>query len=132
MFLCDNVFQVLGMKILEVVFGCVCMSMLVCSDMFNGYVICYGGFIFVLVDSSFVFVCNSCNFNIVVLGCSIEYVVLVLCNDVLIVEVQECMLVGCIGVYDIIVSNQDGKIIVLFWGKFYCIKGEVIIGLLVV
>jgi acyl-CoA thioesterase len=125
----DNASQALGMKILEIAPGRARMSMLVRSDMLNGHATCHGGFIFALADSSFAFACNSRNLNTVASGCSIDYVAPAMRNDVLIAEAQERTLAGRTGVYDITVSNQDGKIIALFRGKSYRIRGEVISGL---
>ncbi|MDR6396040.1 hydroxyphenylacetyl-CoA thioesterase PaaI [Herbaspirillum seropedicae] len=125
----DNASQALGMKILEIAPGRARMSMLVRSDMLNGHATCHGGFIFALADSTFAFACNSHNLNTVASGCSIEYVAPALRNDMLIAEAQERSLAGRTGVYDITVSNQDGKTIALFRGKSYRIRGEVISGL---
>ena len=125
----DNASQALGMKILEIAPGRARMSMLVRSDMLNGHATCHGGFIFALADSTFAFACNSRNLNTVASGCSIEYVAPALRNDMLIAEAQERSLAGRTGVYDITVSNQDGKTIALFRGKSYRIRGEVISGL---
>lgn len=129
MYLRDNASRALGMKILEIAPGRARMSMLVRSDMLNGHATCHGGFIFALADSSFAFACNSRNLNTVASGCSIDYVAPAMRNDVLIAEAQERTLAGRTGVYDITVSNQDGKIIALFRGKSYRIRGEVISGL---
>jgi len=129
MFPRDNASQALGMRILEVAPGRARMSMLVRSDMLNGHATCHGGFIFALADSCFAFACNSRNLNTVASGCSIEYVAPALRNDVLTAEAQERSLSGRTGVYDITVNNQDGKLIALFRGKSYRIKGEVISGL---
>ncbi|QDD66382.1 hydroxyphenylacetyl-CoA thioesterase PaaI [Herbaspirillum seropedicae] len=125
----DNASQALGMKILDIAPGRARMSMLVRSDMLNGHATCHGGFIFALADSTFAFACNSRNLNTVASGCSIEYVAPALRNDMLIAEAQERSLAGRTGVYDITVSNQDGKTIALFRGKSYRIRGEVISGL---
>ncbi|MFJ3057126.1 hydroxyphenylacetyl-CoA thioesterase PaaI [Herbaspirillum sp. NPDC087042] len=125
----DNASQALGLKILDVGPGHARMSMLVRGDMLNGHATCHGGFIFCLADSTFAFACNSRNLNTVASGCSIEYVAPAFRNDVLTAHAQERMLAGRTGVYDITVSNQDGKLIALFRGKSYRIKGEVIAGL---
>lgn len=125
----DNASQALGMKILDIGPGRARMSMLVRSDMLNGHATCHGGFIFALADSTFAFACNSRNLSTVASGCSIDYVAPAVRNDVLTAEAQERTLAGRTGVYDITVSNQDGKIIALFRGKSYRIRGEVINGL---
>jgi len=125
----DNASQALGMKILEIAPGRARMSMLVRSDMLNGHATCHGGFIFALADSAFAFSCNSRNQATVASGCSIEYLAPGAVNDVLTAEAIEQSLAGRTGVYDITVTNQDGKRIALFRGKSYRIKGEVIAGL---
>lgn len=125
----DNATQSLGMKIEEVRPGYARLSMLVRSDMLNGHATCHGGFIFTLSDSAFAFSCNSRNLNTVASGCSIEYVAPAFVNDTLTAEAKEQALAGRTGVYDITVTNQAGKLIALFRGKSYRIKGEVIAGL---
>ncbi|WP_050468006.1 hydroxyphenylacetyl-CoA thioesterase PaaI [Herbaspirillum chlorophenolicum] len=125
----DNATQSLGMKILEVRPGYSRLSMLVRSDMLNGHASCHGGFIFSLADSAFAFSCNSRNQNTVAAGCTIDYVAPAFVNDVLTAEAVEQALAGRTGVYDITVTNQDGKKIAFFRGKSYRIKGEVIAGL---
>lgn len=120
MFVDDVVSWMLGLCIIEIVFGCVVVMMMVCVDMFNGFVICYGGLIVMFVDLVFVFVCNSCNVLMVVLGFGIDIFKLVWFGDVLMVMVEEILLVGCIGFYDIMVKNQNGELIVVFCGCFYC------------
>ena len=125
----DNATQALGMKIHEVRPGYARLSMLVRSDMLNGHASCHGGFIFALADSAFAFSCNSRNQATVASGCSIEYLAPGAVNDVLTAEAIEQSLAGRTGVYDITVTNQDGKRIALFRGKSYRIKGEVIAGL---
>jgi len=122
----DSATQSLGMQIHQVKPGYARLSMLVCSDMLNGHQTCHGGFIFTLADSAFAFSCNSRNLNTVASGCSIDYVAPAFANDVLTAEAQERALAGRTGVYDITVSNQDGKTIALFRGKSYRIRGEVV------
>ena len=125
----DNATQSLGMQIHEVRPGYARLSMTVRADMLNGHASCHGGFIFALADSAFAFSCNSRNQVTVASGCSIEYLAPGALNDVLTAEATEQSLAGRTGVYDILVSNQDGKRIALFRGKSYRIKGEVIAGM---
>ncbi len=125
----DNATQGLGMKIHEVRPGYARLSMQIRSDMLNGHASCHGGFIFALADSAFAFSCNSRNQTTVASGCSIEYLAPGALHDVLTAEAIEQSLAGRTGVYDILVSNQEGKRIALFRGKSYRIKGEVIAGL---
>ena len=104
------------------------LSMPVRPDMLNGHQTCHGGFIFALADSAFAFACNSHNRNTVASGCSIDYLAPGREGDVLTAHAVEQSRAGRLGLYDIIVTNQDGVRIALFRGKSYQISGEVISG----
>jgi acyl-CoA thioesterase len=125
----DTASQGLGIKLVKVGPGFARMSMTVRPDMLNGHRTCHGGFIYTLADSAFAFACNSYNQNTVASGCTIDYVAPGFEGDVLHAEAVEQSRSGRTGVYDITVSNQDGKRIALFRGKSYQIKGEIISGL---
>lgn len=130
---CESMYDVdvcscwFGMCVEVVVLGYVWFFMMVWFEFFNGYCICYGGLIFMLVDLVFVFVCNSYNYNIVVVGCSVEFLCLVYGGDVFVVEVIEQVLFGCYGIYDVCLINQVGEVVVMFCGKFVQICGYVIL-----
>ena len=102
------------------------VTMQVQSSMVNGLGLCHGGFIFTLADSTFAFACNSYNIQAVAAGCSIEYLAPGYEGDLLQAEATEQAQSGRTGVYDIVVSNQDGKKIALFRGKSHQLKGAVI------
>ena len=122
----DRATQALGMTLDEIRPGYARMTMTVRADMLNGHDTCHGGFIFALADSTFAFACNSHNQNTVASGCSIDYLAPGWLNDVLTAEGIEQSLAGRSGVYDILVTNQDGRRIALFRGRSSRIKGEVV------
>ncbi|MES3026184.1 MAG: hydroxyphenylacetyl-CoA thioesterase PaaI [Pseudomonadota bacterium] len=126
MFERDPASQALGMLLDEVRPGYARMTMPVRADMINGHQICHGGFIFALADSSFAFACNSHNFNTVAAGCSIEFLAPGREGDVLTAEAVEQALAGKTGVYDIKVSNQEGRAVALFRGKSHRVSGLVV------
>ena len=126
MFERDHATQALGIEIVEIQPGAARMQMVVRKDMLNGHQTCHGGFIFALADSSFAFVCNSYNIQTVAAGCSIEYLAPGFEGDLLQAEASEQVRSGKTGVYDVLVTNQDGKKIALFRGKSHQLKGEVI------
>jgi acyl-CoA thioesterase len=125
----DRASQALGMKIVEVRPGYARMTMTVRNDMLNGHATCHGGFIFALADSAFAFACNSHNQITVASGCAIEYLAPGREGTTLSAEAVEQATTGRTGVYDIAVTDEDGKRIAMFRGKSYRIKGEVIAGL---
>ena len=76
-------------------------------------------------DSAFAFACNSHNHNTVGSGCTIEYLAPARLGDMLGAEAVEQALSGKTGVYDVKVSNQEGRIVALLRGKSHRIGGLV-------
>ncbi len=126
MFARDRASQSLGMTLDAIAPGYARMSMRVREDMLNGHQNCHGGFIFTLADSAFAFACNSHNHNAVGAACSIDYLAPGRPGDLLCAEAVEQALGGKSGVYDIRVSNQDGRLVALFRGKSLRVGGEVV------
>jgi acyl-CoA thioesterase len=121
----DPASQALGMTLDAIRPGYARMSMPVRGDMLNGHGSCHGGYIFMLADSAFAFACNSHNFNTVGAGCSIDYLAPGREGDVLTAEAQEQALSGKTGVYDVVVSNQEGRKLAFFRGKSHRVSGLV-------
>jgi acyl-CoA thioesterase len=121
----DPASQKLGMTLDQIRPGYARMSMRVREDMLNGHGTCHGGYIFMLADSAFAFACNSHNFNTVGAGCSIDYLSPGRAGDVLRAEAVEQALSGKTGVYDIVVTNQEGRKVALFRGKSHRVNGMV-------
>jgi len=122
----DFASQALGMEIEDVRPGYARVTMRVRKDMVNGHDTCHGGLIFSLADSAFAFSCNSYNRVTVALAASIDFLAPGRLGDRLTAESQEQALGGKTGVYDVVVSNQDGQRIALFRGKSYRLRGAVI------
>lgn len=122
----DAASQALGARVVSVGPGQASMSMTVRADMLNGHKTCHGGFIFALADSTFAFACNSRNAATVASGCTIDYLAPGFEGDVLTAHAVEYSLAGRTGVYDVQVTNQDGKRIAIFRGRSYRIKGQVV------
>ncbi len=121
----DAASQALGARLVSIGPGRASMAMTIRADMLNGHQTCHGGFIFALADSAFAFACNARNQVTVAAGCSIDYLAPGLLGDVLTAQAIEVSLAGRTGVYDVLVTNQDGKRIALFRGRSYRIKGLV-------
>lgn len=122
----DPASQALGMTLDEIRPGYARMSMPVRANMLNGHGTCHGGYIFMLADSAFAFACNSHNLNTVGAGCTIDYIAPGREGDVLVAEAVEQALTGKTGVYDVAVSNQEGRRIALLRGKSHRISGHVV------
>jgi acyl-CoA thioesterase len=121
----DPASQALGMQLVEIRPGYARMTMPVRRDMLNGHQTCHGGYIFMLADSAFAFACNSHNQVTVGAGCTIEYLAPGREGDLLSAEALEQALANKTGVYDVKVTNQDGKTVALLRGKSHRIGGPV-------
>ncbi len=126
MFAEDAASQGLGMAVVESAPGYAKLTMTVRPDMLNGHKTCHGGFIFALADSCFAFACNSRNVSTVASGCVIDYLAPGFEGDVLTAIGQERSLAGRTGVYDVTVTNQEGRNVAIFRGRSYRIKGQII------
>ena len=126
MFERDPASQALGMTLDEIRPGYARMRMRVREDMLNGHGTCHGGYIFMLADSAFAFACNSHNFNTVGAGCTIDYLAPGRAGDMLVAEAVEQALSGKTGVYDVVVTDQDGRKVALFRGKSHRVAGHVV------
>jgi len=122
----DAASQGLGRKVEEIAPGYARMTMRVRADMLNGHKTCHGGFIFALADSAFAFSCNSRNVSTVASGCTIDFLAPGFEGDLLTAVAQERSLAGRTGVYDVTVTNQDGRSVALFRGRSYRIKGQIV------
>jgi acyl-CoA thioesterase len=121
----DPASQALGMTLDEIRPGYARMSMRVRADMLNGHATCHGGYIFMLADSAFAFACNSHNLNTVGAGCTIDYLAPGFEGDLLVAEAVEQALQGKTGVYDVTVTNGEGRRLALFRGKSHRVSGMV-------
>ncbi|MEL6954339.1 MAG: hydroxyphenylacetyl-CoA thioesterase PaaI [Pseudomonadota bacterium] len=113
----------LGMALNEVDEGRATLSLTVAPHHTNGHGFCHGGVIFALADSAFAFACNSRNQSTVAQHNAITYIAPAALGDVLTAEAREVSLRGRSGIYDVRVTNQDGKVIAEFRGGSRSVKG---------
>ncbi|MGB7317187.1 MAG: hydroxyphenylacetyl-CoA thioesterase PaaI [Planktotalea sp.] len=114
----------LGIEMGEVREGFARMTLKVENHHCNGHDICHGGVIFTLADSCFAFACNSRNQNTVAQNNMITFIAPGQLGDVLTAEAHETALNGRNGIYDVRVSNQDGRTIAEMRGLSRAIKGQ--------
>ena len=126
MFARDQASQKLGMKVISIAPGKAVLTMTVSEDMIQGHGSCHGGYLFTLADSAFAFSCNTYDKATVASGCSIDFMAGAKAGDVLTATAAEQSRGGRTGVYDITVTNQDGRTVALFRGKSYQVRGTVI------
>jgi acyl-CoA thioesterase len=129
MFKDDAASQGLGMQIEAVGPGYARIGMTVRPDMLNGFRICHGGLITTLADSAFAFACNSHNELTVAAGIVVDFLAPAHEGDRLVAECHEVALTGRTGVYDIKVTNQHGKTVVVMRGRSHTMKGKHVVDL---
>ena len=120
----DRAAQGLGMEIKDVGPGTATLTMSVRPDMVNSHGTCHGGFIFAVADSTFAYACNSFNHRAVAAGVDINFLAPAHLGDRLVARGAARHQGGRSGVYDIEVTNQDGRLIAVFRGRAARVKGH--------
>ena len=121
----DRAAQGMGIELVAVGPGTIRARMTVREDMANSHGICHGGYIFAVADAAFAYACNSYNHSAVASGAEINFVAPAQLGDVLTAHGHMRQQGRRSGVYDIEVTNQDGKLIALFRGRSTRIKGPI-------
>lgn len=113
----------LGMVVDEISPGFARVRMTVVAYMINSHNICHGGYVFTLADTAFAFACNTYNRVTVASGATIDFLAPVYLEDELSAVASEQALGGRTGVYDVVVTNQQGKNVAVFRGRSHRLQG---------
>ncbi|SEO05180.1 acyl-CoA thioesterase [Salinihabitans flavidus] len=113
-----------GMEITHIDEGTATLEMTVQDHHCNGHAICHGGVTFMLADSAFAFACNSRNQSTVAQHNMISFISAGQRGDRLTATATELSLTGRSGIYDVKVTNQDGRVIAEFRGFSRAISGQ--------
>ncbi len=119
----DTASQKMGMTIDEIAPGRAVLSMQVADWMLNGHRICHGGFIFTLADSAFAFACNSYNAVTVAQENQITFLAPGQPGERLTATCTETAKTGRSGVYDVVVTGEDGRKVALMRGLSRTVRG---------
>ena len=120
----DAASQALGLKIDAMGPGYARLVMQVRADMLNGFKICHGGLIATLADSAFAFACNSHNDLALAAGITVDFVAPAKEGDVLTAAANEVSLSGRSGIYDVLVTNQNGETVAVLRGRSHRVKNR--------
>lgn len=115
----DAFSQWLGIQLLELHSGYVCLQMTVRPEMTNGFGIAHGGITYALADSALAFAANSHGRHSLSVDTSIAHLKSVQAGDRLEAKVQEESLSHKVGVYTVSIWNQDGDKVAFFKGVVY-------------
>jgi acyl-CoA thioesterase len=120
----DDASKWLGMSLDAVGPGTATTSFIVEKHHTNGHDICHGGYIFTLADSAFAFACNSYNQLAVAQHNTISFLRPGKLGERLTAIAREVTRTGRSGLYDVTVSNAEGKPIAEFRGASRVIEGR--------
>ena len=105
----DRLIGLFGMNIERVEPGSAEVSMTVKDGHLNAAGVCHGATIYALADVAFALACNSHGRQALALEVSINYLRPARSGDTLRAVAQEINLGNSTGLYEIVVTNQDGK-----------------------
>ncbi len=123
----DHATKHLGITIDEIAPGSSVARMTVQRWMLNGHAICHGGLITTLADSAFAFACNAYDELTVASGFDVNIVAPAREHDVLTARCHEVHKSGRTGVYDVEVTDQQGRRVAAFRGRSYTMKGKPVV-----
>ncbi len=109
----------LGIEILAISQGTCKISMIIRDEMLNGFGIVHGGVTFAFADSALAIASNSHNKLSVALETSMSFTAPVKSGDQLTAEASEISKTNKIGVYNILITNQDRVTVGVFKGTVY-------------
>lgn len=108
--------QTLGLALEAVDVGSARVSMIVRQEMLNGLGTCHGGVLFTLADTAFAYACNSRNSASVAQQAAIAFLAPAREGDTIVAQARELALEGRTGVYQVMLANQDGRVVAVFDG----------------
>ncbi|TDI68196.1 MAG: hotdog fold thioesterase [Bacteroidetes bacterium] len=109
----------LGIEVLALSEGTCKISMVIRDEMLNGFDIVHGGITFAFADSALAISSNGYNKISVALETSMSFTAPVKAGDQLTAEAMEISRTNKIGVYHIIITNQDQVTVGIFKGTVY-------------
>ena len=109
----------MGIEILSIKEGFCELSATVKKEMLNGFEILHGGISYSLSDSALAFASNSYGNKCVSIETSISHVRPAKIGDILTVKCTELHRGKTIGIYEVIITNQDHQKISIFKGTVH-------------
>lgn len=103
--------------------------MTVRDDMLNSYGVCHGAMLFALADTAFAYASNSENRATLANSCTITFTEAVSAGEVLTAVAEKRTRGRRTGVYDVTVTNGEGRVVALFRGNSYEVRGDSVPGL---
>ncbi|MBW7868056.1 MAG: hotdog fold thioesterase [Brumimicrobium sp.] len=115
----DAFSQWMQLEVLEIRLGYCKLKMTVSPEMVNGFLIAHGGITYSLSDSALAFASNSYGKQCVSIETSISHTRPVKIGDTLISTCTELHRGKTIGIYEVVIHNQEEKLVALFKGTVH-------------
>lgn len=109
----------LGIEVLDVEPGYVRLKMNIRDEMNNGFHVTHGGIAYAFADSALAFASNSYGRIALALENNISYLRKINSGDIITADTEEIRIGRTIGVYNILMTNQDDKKVALFRGTVF-------------
>ena len=119
MFNNDPFSQWLGIERVKDGEGVAILRLIVRKEMLNGFSVAHGGITYSLADSALAFAANGHGIQSMSVETSISHTKKVVEGDVLTATASEKNLSSKIGIYEVIVENQNQETVALFKGTVY-------------
>lgn len=107
----------MNLEVKEIGLGFCTLTCVVSPEMLNGFQILHGGITFSLSDSALAFASNSYGFKCVSIETSISHLKSVKVTDLLTVHCSEIHRGKSIGVYSVLIRNQEDIVVSYFKGS---------------
>ena len=123
----DYCAHMLGIEIHKIEAGIAQLSMTVRPEFANGHGMCHGGMVSALADTAFAHACNSHNRKTVAQRFSIDFIRPALVGERLLASAEEQSRGKQTGIYQVKITNPDGKLVAIFNGTSFEIGGPVVV-----
>lgn len=115
----DHFSKWLGIERVKIDQGKAILQMQIKKEMLNGFNILHGGIYYSLADSALAFASNSYGVQSVSIETSISHVKPCKEGDWIIAETEELSMSNKIGIYQVVIKNQNDEKVALFKGTVY-------------
>ncbi|MBX2861514.1 MAG: hydroxyphenylacetyl-CoA thioesterase PaaI [Vampirovibrio sp.] len=122
----DQAAQHMGIVVDGLAPGYAKLHMEIKPTMLSGHNFGHGGVTFLLADTAFAYACNSHNVANVAHTCTITFSRPVNLGDTLTAVAQEAYKASKTGLYDVEITNQQGKTVAYFRGHSYSLNRPVL------
>ena len=124
----DLASRALGIELISVELGNAVLAMSVIDKMVDAHRICHGGYVLAFAHAAFNYACNTHNQPAVAQHCDVAFLNAAELGDRLVARAAERQRAGATGIYDVLVTREEGFVIAEFRGVSRMLDGELVPG----